>query len=717
MRSVLVTRPQPAADEFAEKLRREGFYVYLAPLMEYVEIMAEMNDLARYQALVFTSAYTVQIFSRRSPERQLPVLAVGDATAATAGKAGFALVYSANGDSDDVAELIRAKASELSLKKILHPCSEDTPGDIEAAAGRFGVKVVRRPVYKANFINRLPDDVLRALHLNAIDAVTLFSARTAANFVNIMKQKDLSGASAGLDVVCISERVAAELKSIPWRTVRIARHPGMESMVEALKHPETDSAPIAPLPVEKVITAFGGLRRLASRLGIAASTVQGWRKNGRIPAAQVEGILRAAKEDGINKRELCGEYNKKASVQNHAPAGRRRPAEKRQQDLIFQDRINILKRSALTFVFISIAIALAGIFMLAPEYSSLKEKMGHPGEQSGWSGGKSYFGGVVGEQLENIKNAAGPLTALVGQISSAASTAFADHNLQEFLQVLGNVAELRNTPEGGAAVAQSLKALRALLASSPGNPEAINAAVGKARKTDPTLNSMLGSVGGKDLAAAAMLLTLNEFRNNIDNHRPYADDLALLGKFSGNDPEINKALQRLSPYAQKGVMSRETLQNEFKALAADIVMAKIEGRDVSIREQALQRLDKLSQAGRIDDVKGQDTEAVVARAQLLLNQGDVKGAMHELQKLDSASAQAAGPWMENASEYVVADQSSDDVMQGILQSMYGGSGLSMESILSSLKDAIKGPSVPYISPALKKGGGSNYSGAISPAAP
>jgi hypothetical protein len=281
--------------------------------------------------------------------------------------------------------------------------------------------------------------------------------------------------------------------------------------------------------------------------------------------------------------------------------------------------------------------------------------------------------------------------------------------------MLENVAELRQTPEGSAAITESMKALHALLAVSPDNPENIDAAVNTARSRDKTLNGLLGQAGVKDAAAAAMLLALNEFRNNFDNHRPYAADLALLQKLTGNDPETSRALQRLSPYAQKGVMSRKILQEEFKGLAADVVLAKMQGQDAAVKERALQRLDRLSGAGQAGDIRGQEAEAVVARAQLLLNQGDIKGAMRELQTLDGASAQAVDPWMDNAAGYVIADQASDDLTQTVLRVISDGSSSSIESLLSAIKEAISGPDVPYISPALKNG--SDYEGVLPPAAP
>lgn len=55
-----------------------------------------------------------------------------------------------------------------------------------------------------------------------------------------------------------------------------------------------------PEDAARVIEAFGGIRPMAAKLGIAATTVQGWKKRGAIPEARQADILRAAQEAGVD---------------------------------------------------------------------------------------------------------------------------------------------------------------------------------------------------------------------------------------------------------------------------------------------------------------------------------------------------------------------------------------------------------------------------------
>ena len=757
MRSVLVTQPQPFADEFAEKLRGEGFYVYLAPMTEYIELTANPEDIASYQALIFTNAQAVRIFSEQSSVRNIPVLAMGEKTAEIAKKVGFTTVYSSKGDNRDIENLIESVASALALKKILYLCDEEMIKNISLDVAGLGVEVVKMPVYKTHFPESLSEEVIQALQRGAVDSVTIFSVQIAENLVKILRQKNLRGISKKIEVICINRYVASGLKGISWKKIRVARHPAIEEVIEILKGQEPGLISPSLLSGNRVIAAFGGIRPLANRLGITASTVQGWKKRGFIPKERAESVLMAAKEGGISvdefwhegNEEIKGKDSAKASVNDRRKTSDRRKKKarrddrgyikspsyigpdrrsgldrraykKRQRKRIMAEKMIFMHHMALTFAFMFFAIVVVGVFVMAPEYAHLldvakweemvKERMKFlPQEKKP----EISIGGKMNRGIEKVQGITRPFS----NFTDTASGVIGRATTPNFMQVLKNVNKLRRTEGGEESVTNSLNTLRMLLAATPDKPEEINASIEAARRSDRTLNSLLGSVKGKDLAAAAMLLTLNEFRSNVNRNRPYEQDLVLLRKFAGNDPDMNRSLRRLSPYAEKGVMNRRTLQTEFKGLVVDIVTAKLQGKDISIQKQALKRFNRLSRAGKVNDIKGQHTEAVAARAKLFLDQGDIKGAMRELQTLEGASAQVVEPWMDNAAGYVITDQSSNALTQNILQGVMGETDLSIPDLVLGIKENILNRAyVPYLSPSLR-GGSVNSSGAIAPAAP
>ena len=87
--TVLVTRGWPGAERTAAGLRRMGIDPIVSPVLD-INFRARIDvDLTGTQAIVFTSANGVRAWGPRRPERDLPVFAVGDATADAARDIGF----------------------------------------------------------------------------------------------------------------------------------------------------------------------------------------------------------------------------------------------------------------------------------------------------------------------------------------------------------------------------------------------------------------------------------------------------------------------------------------------------------------------------------------------------------------------------------------------------------------------------------------------------
>ena len=796
-RRILVTRPQPAADDFAEKLRNEGFEVFVAPMTEYVELNTTIGDLATYQGLVFTSAQAVNILARHFTERYIPVFAVGDSTAQTAEKAGFRRVYSAQGDAGALLALIRSRQEHHGLKRLLHPCGEDTSEDFAEQLKADGIYVDRVPVYKAEYVNHLPPAILRALQEGDITTVTLFSARTAGNFAHMLEtETELKGLSADLEAVCLSDRVAAEVNELPWRAVRVANAPQLENVMDILRQKEEGRQGFTAMPADPVIEAFGGLRPLANTLDITASTVQGWKKRGVIPESRVEAVVRAANQAGIatdrlwkaegkntmtdasdgkpatnkteakptasaapktaadrrggpDRREKYTAPDKRGNISHDKYEGPdrragvdRRSYQERQAGRIAAEKWRFLNRSVVMGAFFTIAGLYAISLTLQPELNEMSQKSGNVEamqaqvddlnkriidlqrqqqgeilglenkmEQKQASFGQSIYNRLgeieatkakAAAATEQVTSVAGAAAGAVGDAAiAAANTTQIGRDLTAFLQVLGNLSHVGKAKGGQDSITRSFARIREILAVAPTDSAGLNAAVQKAMKGDKDLQLLLGNIEVRDLGAAALLLALNEFRGNINTNRSFEQDLLIMQKYLGDDPKMKAALKRLTPYAKGGVLNRKQLQNEFSGLASDIVMAKLQGQDLSVKQEMLKRLSKLVKVRKIDDIEGTSVDATVARAQLKLNEGDVKGAMRELQTLEGEPAKTAAPFMEAAAGNVMAGDATEQLLQNIIQQFQPEGGAAEGANLGQIFDDIwnKGPEglMPYIS--------------------
>jgi len=353
----LVTRPREEAERFADAMRDHGLDPVVAPILEIEPVDPGPIDLADVQAVLATSRNGIDALARRVKRRDLPVLAVGDATAELARTLGFRDVASAAGDGDDLADLARARL-DPAAGVLLHPSGEDVARDLPALLAPAGFTVRRIVLYRARPVAALPSAAVAALAHPGLAGVVFFSPRTAKVFATLAARVELTHRLAGLTAVCLSPAVAQALDPSPWRAVRIADRPDSPSLLARLSDfpaeqetrtangmdptpdkpgeaaapgpdsqqpddatsqarpgsaDETAGTPAAPLsddalalpsegpltPTERVIEAFGGIRPMAAKLTVPVTTVQGWKRRNAIPEQRHADILAAARTHGI----------------------------------------------------------------------------------------------------------------------------------------------------------------------------------------------------------------------------------------------------------------------------------------------------------------------------------------------------------------------------------------------------------------------------------
>jgi len=247
----------------------------------------------------------------------------------------------------------------------------------------------------------------------------------------------------------------------------------------------------------------------------------------------------------------------------------------------------------------------------------------------------------------------------------------------------------------------ALHGLKSIIFSTlTSNPEDIKKTLINSANVDDNVRNVLEASKGKSVAAAALLFALNEFRDNIYSGNSYESDITLIKKLAGDDPEMNAAIEQLLPYAKKGVMSKDTLSAELKSIANEIVLSKMRGEDANVKAKALTHLENIKQQVRqneLSSANGQESEEVtVAKAQVLLEQGDINGAIAELQNIKGNSSETASSWINKATQTSNANASSEQLVEQILKNAVSGSGFNPESLIKMILPVNTRP--VYLSP-------------------
>lgn len=268
------------------------------------------------------------------------------------------------------------------------------------------------------------------------------------------------------------------------------------------------------------------------------------------------------------------------------------------------------------------------------------------------------------------------------------------------------IASLQTTSTGQKIFGDSIEDLQSTILGMKGRVDTLEEELEEAKKDNDALADMLQGVTGKELKAAAMLLAVSQLRSSLNQEQSFDKDLATVQTLMGDDEESLAALKKLEPYARSGVLTKQGLQTEFKGLAGDIVMAELAGEEVSWKEKAANRLGNIVSVRKTGELEGQDTQAVVARAERMIDEGNFQGAIAELEKLDGKPREKAQSWIDDAQARLIADNVSSMMTQNVIKGLSvdglknSASGITnfIQNNMGDIGGGLKGDVQPYQSP-------------------
>ncbi|MGK9231109.1 uroporphyrinogen-III synthase [Inquilinus limosus] len=768
----LVTRPLEEAERFAEAMRDRGLDPVIAPVLEIEPIDPGPIALDDVQAVLATSRNGIDAFARRVARRDLPVLAVGDATAELARTLGFQEVASAAGDGADLAELARARL-DPAAGVLLHPSGEDVARDLSALLSPAGFTVRRIVLYRARPATELPPAAVEALADPRLAGVVFFSPRTAKVFATLAARVDLTHRLAGLTAVCLSPAVAQALDPSPWRAVRIADRPDSPSLLARLSEfpaeqetrtangmdptpdkpgeaapsgPESQqpddasatpraqpgsseekagesAAPVAEdslglpgeggealTPTERVIEAFGGIRPMAAKLTVPVTTVQGWKRRNAIPEQRHADILAAAKTHGItlDPAELArtrpatpeeGAVESAELSEPETPPGPPRVGPPPLPPPPPAEPPGNVARSAWTAA--GVAIVFAAVSATAPIWSpklfgptapppapqgspTLSDRVAFIEKRlADFPSGISEAIDGLGKRVEALeKPPGGPLDPAAIEKGRADLAARVDALQQKLDQLAGGApqgqpeaqpqqpqpqpapAPAAPAPEAVAALEARVAALESAqaavktlsdtVATLSSGAQASGSTLAALQQQVDTVKATVERLRNSDTGAQALSLAAGQLRSALDTGAPLDETLALLRGLAQADPALAGAVTALEP-AAKGVPSRAALSTGF-AQAAEAARKADQPQSGDWVDRSLAVVqDLVTVRPAPGEVEGNDTNAVLARAEGRLQRGDLAGAVDAVKALTGPAASSMAAWRGQAEARLAAE--------------------------------------------------------------
>ena len=161
-----------------------------------------------------------------------------------------------------------------------------------------------------------------------------------------------------------------------------------------------------------------------------------------------------------------------------------------------------------------------------------------------------------------------------------------------------------------------------------------------------------------------LVLATGELTAALGSSRPFAPALDALRGIAGEDPEIESALVRLTPFAATGVPTLDGLSARFPEAANAIVRVTPATEDSDWIDETVTKLSQLVTIRRTGGaIDAESLDGRLVEAETALNAGDLGRAIAIVGALMPAGAEAgiAKPWLRDAR----ARAEADDTLAGL----------------------------------------------------
>ena len=226
---ILLTRPLEDCYEIILKFQSLGHKVSHLPLIEIKGQKHEMINYSDFKGIIFTSSNAIKFLDTKKIDKKINCFCVGSATEKKVRSFGFHNVFAAEGNVDNLKELILQNFNS-SDGQLLYVTGEIISSDLDQQLITEGYNIKRIINYKTNPIEKFDKSFIDTLKFKMPDIVYVYSQNSAVSFLNIIKNYQLESLWVNTNLMCIGEKTSSILNEIKWKKIFLF-NPGEEEFL------------------------------------------------------------------------------------------------------------------------------------------------------------------------------------------------------------------------------------------------------------------------------------------------------------------------------------------------------------------------------------------------------------------------------------------------------------------------------------------------------
>ena len=226
---ILLTRPIEDCKNLILKFKTLGHTVSHLPVIKIKKKKYDPINFSEYNCVIFTSSNAVKNLNLNEISKNINCFCVGEATEKIARSFGFQNVFSADGNVNNLKELILQNINNKN-GKLLYISGEIISSNLDKDLIKEGYTINRLINYYVEPIDTLDVDFVEKLKKNIPEIVFIYSENSGNNFLNLINKYELVDYWMNTNLMCIGEKTSSVLNKIKWKKIYLF-NPGEEEFL------------------------------------------------------------------------------------------------------------------------------------------------------------------------------------------------------------------------------------------------------------------------------------------------------------------------------------------------------------------------------------------------------------------------------------------------------------------------------------------------------
>jgi uroporphyrinogen-III synthase len=215
---ILLTRPLEDCFEMILKFKSLGHQVSHLPLLRVDKVNYDLKNFSNLKGIIFTSANAVKFLDVKKIDKNHLCFCVGNATEKKARNVGFQNVIAAEGNVENLKELILQNFDKKN-GKLIYVSGEIISIDLDKQLLGEGYDIKRIINYRTIHNEKFDENFIKAIKSNMPDMVYVYSQNSASSFLKFIKNYQSESLWMNTNLMCIGEKTSSILNEIKWKKI------------------------------------------------------------------------------------------------------------------------------------------------------------------------------------------------------------------------------------------------------------------------------------------------------------------------------------------------------------------------------------------------------------------------------------------------------------------------------------------------------------------